>query len=180
MRSFKTTASPKLLILLFLAIIPALSIALAAAVWLGDETKTHAAPAHSMSQQGAPALPPTISQGVSVHGVPAWEYDGYRGSTIKIGIIDMDFQGFTNLMGAELPPNTPILTRVHARCYTAMGVHTDLIVDCEDPCTVACPAYVGHGASVAEIIADVAPSASLYIANPTTFNHNNDLKDTAA
>ena len=113
-----------------------------------------------------------------MHGVSAWEYDGYRGSTIKIGIIDRDFKGFTNLMGSELPQNTPILTRVHARCYTAMGVHTETIADCEDPCTVACPAYVGHGASVAEIIADVAPSASLYIANPTTFNHNNDLKAT--
>ena len=48
-----------------------------------------------MTQQGtppAPALPPVVSQGVSVHGIPAWEYDGYRGGTIKIGIIDRDFQ----------------------------------------------------------------------------------------
>ena len=92
MHMLRNTSSPKLLVFFLLAIIPALVIALASLVWLGHETKTHAAPAHSMTQQGAPALPPAISQGVSVHGVPAWEYDGYRGSTIKIGIIDRDFQ----------------------------------------------------------------------------------------
>ena len=76
--SFRNTSSPKLLVFLFLAIILAIAIALASPIWLGDETKTHAAPAKSMAQQGAPALPPAMSQGVSVHAVPAWEYDGYR------------------------------------------------------------------------------------------------------
>ena len=102
-----------------------------------------------------------------MHGVPAWEYDGYRGSTIKIGIIDRDFKGFTNLMGSELPQNTPTLKRVYAQCYTAMGAPTKVIADCEDS--------NDHGTSVAEIIADVAPSASLYISNQSEFNNRNDL-----
>ena len=178
MRSLRNAASHKLLVFLFLAIIPAIAIALASPVWLGHETKTHAAPAQSVTQQGAPALPPAISQGVSVHGVPAWESDGYRGSTIKIGIIDRDFQGFANLMGTELPDNTPILTRVYAQCYTAVGAPTGTIADCEHTCVVDCPAFVGHGTSVAEIIADVAPSASLYIANPGEFDDEDDLKAT--
>ena len=76
-RSFSHITIPKLLVFFFLAIIPTLAVALASPIWLGDDTKTHAAPAQSTSQQGAPALPPTTSQGVSVHGVPAWEYDGY-------------------------------------------------------------------------------------------------------
>ena len=130
MRPLQNAASRKLLVFFLLAIIPALAIAMASPLWLGHETKTHAASAQSVTQQGASALPPAISQGVSVHGVPAWEYDGYTGSTIKVGIIDRNYQGFINLMGTELPPNTPILTRVYAQCYTAMGVHTDLIVDC--------------------------------------------------
>ena len=81
-------------------------------------------------------------------------------------------------MGTELPDNTPIITRVHFQCYTAAGVHTDIIADCEHTCVVACPAFVGHGTSVAEIIADVAPSASLYIANPGEFDDEDDLKAT--
>ena len=76
--SFRNTSSPKLLVFLFLAIIPAIAIALASPVGLGHETKTYAAPAQRVTQQGAPALPPAMSQGVSVHAVPAWEYDGYR------------------------------------------------------------------------------------------------------
>ena len=148
MHMLRNTAAPKLLVLLFLAIIPAIAIALASPAWLGHDTKTHAAPTQSVTQQRAPALPPAISQGVSVHGVPAWEHDGYRGSTIKIGIIDSDFKGFTNLMGTELPPNTPILTRVYAQCYTAMGVHTANIGDCEDACVANCKSYVGHGTSM--------------------------------
>ncbi len=181
MRSLQNANNPNLKVFSFLTVVLALAIALTTSpLWLGAGAKTHAAPTQSVTQQGtppAPALPPVVSQGVSVHGVPAWEYDGYRGGTIKIGIIDWDFQGFTNLMGTELPPNTPILTRVHAQCYTAMSVHTDMIADCEDPCAVNCPDYVGHGTSVAEIIADVAPSASLYIANPSKFD-NSDLQAT--
>ncbi len=66
MRSFKTTASPKLLILLFLAIIPALSIALASPFWLGDGVKTHAAPAHpkSSTAQSPPQAYSSIACGL--------------------------------------------------------------------------------------------------------------------
>ena len=78
MRPLQNAASRKLFVLSFLAIISALAIAMASPLWLGDNTKTHAAPTQSVTQQGAPALPPAISQGVPVHGVPAWEYDGYR------------------------------------------------------------------------------------------------------
>ena len=179
MRLLRNTASPKILVFLFLAIIPSLAIALASPVWLGDSIKTHAAPAHSTSQQGAPPIPvPIVSQGVSVHGVPAWKHDGYTGSTIKVGIIDRDFKGFRGLMGTELPENTPIITRVHAQCYTAAGVPTDVIANCEDACVADCESYVGHGTSVAEIIADVVPSASLYIANPGKFDDEDDLMAT--
>ncbi len=57
MRSLRNAASHKLLVFLFLAIIPAIAIALASPVWLGHETKTHAAPAQSVTQQGAPPAP---------------------------------------------------------------------------------------------------------------------------
>ena len=44
MHMLRNTAAPKLLVFFLLAIIPALVIALASPVWLGHETKTHAAP----------------------------------------------------------------------------------------------------------------------------------------
>ena len=172
MRSLRNAASHNVLAFLFLGVL-ALAIALAYPFWFDNGTKTHAAPAGSVAQQ---APMPVVSQGVSVHGVPAWEHDGYTGSTIKIGIIDRDFKGFRGLMGTELPENTPILTRVHAQCYTAAGVPTDIIANCEHPCAVDCPSYVGHGTSVAEIIADVAPSVTLYISDASEFNKKRDLK----
>ena len=174
MRSLRNANSHNSIVFSFLTVVLTLAIALASPLWLGDSTKTHAAPTRSVTQQGAPA----VSQGVAVHGAPAWIQDGFTGSTIKVGIIDKDFQGFSNLMGTDLPQNTPIITRVHARCYTDIGIHTNIIADCEDPCTVDCLDYVGHGTAVAEIIADVAPSASLYIANPNRFDDEDDLKAT--
>ena len=166
MRSLRNAASHNVLVFLFVGVL-ALAIALASPFWFDDDTKTHAAPVGSVTQQ---ASMPVVSQGVSVHGIPAWKHDGYTGSTVKIGIIDQDFKGFTNLMGTELPENTPIITRVHAQCYTAAGVPTDVIANCERS--------DGHGTSVAEIVADVAPSASLYISNQSKFKNNDDLKET--
>ena len=158
MSSFSNLAYPKLLLFSCLGIVAALAIALVSPVWLGNAEKTQAASIKSVTSQGIlPTPTPAVSQGVAVHGTHAWRHDGYTGSTVKIGIIDWDFQGFTNLMGTELPANTPIITRVYAQCYTAAGMDNPTIADCEDPCTVNCESYVGHGTSVAEIIADVAP-----------------------
>ena len=174
MHSLRNAASHNVLAFLFLGVL-ALAIALTSPIWLGDGTKTHASPTGSVTQQGPM---PVVSQGVATHGVPAWEHDGYTGSTIKVGIIDRDFKGFSGLMGTELPENTPIITRVHAQCYTAASVPTDVIANCEDTCTVDCESYVGHGTSVAEIIADVAPSVTLYISDASEFNKKRDLKTT--
>ena len=57
-----------------------------------------------------------VSGGIFVHGVPAWYLAGIRGQGVKIGIIDIGFEGFRGLMGTELP------TSVQARCYTDIGV----------------------------------------------------------
>ena len=57
MRPLQNAASRKLLVFFLLAIIPALAIAMASPLWLGHETKTHAASAQSVTQQGAPGAP---------------------------------------------------------------------------------------------------------------------------
>ena len=92
--------------------------------------------------------------GPAVHGSPAWNQDGYRGQGIKVGIIDNGFEGFSGLMGTELPQS------VRARCYPVVkdsDAPTDEITDC---------AWNGsHGTAVAESVMDIAPDVSLYVAN---------------
>ena len=108
--------------------------------------------------QTAPASIVT-SEGASRHGAPAWNGVGVTGDGVKVGIIDAGFSGYDSI-GAELP-------RVAgARCYRyGFGRTTDNPPDC-----------VGgvHGTAVAEAVIDIAPDASLYIANPRT---QGDLQD---
>ena len=101
-----------------------------------------------------PAQGAVVSEGVEVHGVPAWHAEGYRGQGVKIGVIDDGFQGFQALVAdGELPSS------VTARCYTEVGVYTSNLADCTS--------YEGvHGTAVTETIFDIAPQATYYIADP--------------
>ena len=92
-----------------------------------------------------------ISQGVAAHAANAWHDAGYTGQNVKVGIIDYGFEGFSALMGSELPAN------VTARCYTDLGVFTSSLTDCETDRT--------HGTAVSETLLDIAPNATLYIAS---------------
>ncbi len=99
-----------------------------------------------------PPQPAVTSQGTTVHGSPAWNAAGFTGAGVKVGVIDVGFQGYGALIGTELP------STVVARCYTAVGVFSSTLADCETD-TV-------HGTAVAEAVVDIAPAATLYIANP--------------
>ena len=82
-----------------------------------------------------------------------------------MGIIDahLAFNGFSDLMGTELP------STVQVRCYTEIGKFTEDLADCAD-------AEDGgnHGTLIAEALVDIAPDVSLYIAT----NHTNgDLRN---
>ena len=77
-----------------------------------------------------------------------------------MGVIDGGFGTFADLMGTEVP------VRVHARCYTFLGQHTQDLEDCGTST---------HGTAVAESVMDIAPEVSLYIADPQS---PRDLRDT--
>ena len=117
-----------------------------------------------------PQLPKIAQQvaghGPPVHGSSAWNQAGLRGRGIKVGIIDLPFgfNGFSRLMGTELP------STVQARCYTSLGKFTRFLASCEN-------AILGsnHGTLVAEAVIDIAPEVSLYIATPRS---QGDLKTT--
>ena len=99
-----------------------------------------------------PDYGPITSQGVQAHGSAAWNQVGYSGQGVKVGIIDIGFEGFSDLMGSELP------STVVARCYTDIGQFSSSVADCD--------ADDVHGTAVAESLIDIAPAVSLYIANP--------------
>ena len=103
-----------------------------------------------------PAQGTTSSEVASAHGATAWHSAGFKGQGVRIGIIDVGFSGFRGLMGSELP------SAVEARCYTDVGIFTANLTDCEtgdDP----------HGSAVTEAAFDIAPEATYYIANPTSW-----------
>ena len=109
----------------------------------------------------SPAQGTIVSGGVEVHGAPAWHTAGYKGSGVKIGVIDLSFKGFEALQGSELP------SAVSARCYTAVGTFTSDISDCDN--TGIHERERQHGTAVAEAVFDVAPEATYYIANATSW-----------
>src|SRR5262245_49119849 len=99
-----------------------------------------------------PPLPKVTTQGVNVHLANTWQAAGQTGSGVKVGIIDVGFQGLLSLLGTELPAS------VTARCYTGIGTfssHPSL-----------CDSQNVHGTAVAETIMDIAPGVQLYIATP--------------
>ena len=102
-----------------------------------------------------PIVPPQPAQfsvggqGATAHGARAWHSAGYRGQGVKVGVIDLEFQGFGGLQGSELPSS------VQARCYTSSSSSSNLLSSCasEGP----------HGTAVTEVLYETAPGASYYI-----------------
>ncbi len=94
--------------------------------------------------------------GVVTHGADAWQQAGYTGTGIRIGIIDVGFTGISDRLATEFPGG------VQARCYSDIGTFSSSLAACEANGET-------HGTAVAETIADTAPDAILYIANPISF-----------
>ena len=109
----------------------------------------------------AQSTPEIAGNGPPVHLTAAWNQAGYSGQGVTVGVIDVGFEGFSSLMGTELP------TTVVSRCYIDIGQFTENLDDCE--------VDSGHGTAVAEAVIDIAPEVSLYIAKP---NSPGDLQAT--
>ena len=114
-----------------------------------------------------PAQGVVVSEGVAAHGVPPWHAADVKGQGVKIGVIDVGFKGFADLMGSELP------STVEARCYTDIGVFSSNLADCI-PTGIPESARL-HGTAVTEAVFDIASEAEYYIANITSWG---DLRDT--
>ena len=105
-----------------------------------------------------PTPTPVVSQGVIAHGANAWA-PSYTGNGVKVGVIDSEFAGFSDMPQVE----RPLDTKVFARCYTSADAlrYTVDIADCGD--TLSYPNNNKHGTQAAQAIIDVAPDVTLYI-----------------
>ncbi len=95
------------------------------------------------------------SAGVAIHGANLWQQAGYRGEGVRVGIIDGGFAGISDRLATEFPGG------IQARCYSSAGTVSSSLAPCEADGET-------HGTAVAETIADMAPGATLYVANPTS------------
>jgi len=81
-------------------------------------------------------------QGVDVTEAGEWQRQGLTGQGIKVGVLDLGFGGYQELLGTELPDNVTI---------KAFG--DEYMLDEEV-----------HGTACAEIVHEMAPDAELYLA----------------
>jgi subtilisin family serine protease len=86
--------------------------------------------------------PLVTSEGVALTGADDFHAAGYYGQGTKVAIIDLGFIGLANAQAAGELDNV-----VYTHDYTGGGLET----------------YTKHGTGVAEVVADMAPQASLYL-----------------
>jgi subtilisin family serine protease len=106
----------------------------------------------SVDHVGRPdtALTMAITEGSAVINAPAWHAMGYTGAGVRVAIIDAGFQGYPGLLGSELPSAVTVKNFVDGENDSQVNGSTV------------------HGTACAEIVNDIAPNASLYLAKVAT------------
>jgi len=79
-------------------------------------------------------------EGVSIIDADEWQQAGFSGAGLRIGVLDLGFGGYQDLLGVELPDEVTIAT---------FGWYDEEEV---------------HGTACAEIVHEVAPEAELFLA----------------
>ncbi len=101
----------------------------------------------------------TVSEGVTRTGADLWQnLQAYRGggTSVKVCVLDLGFQGYAGLIGSELPLNTQ-----------AVSFRSDGDIE----------AGIPHGTACAEVIHDMAPDVSLTLVNYSTdVEHHNAVE----
>jgi len=84
------------------------------------------------------------SEGVALLGASAWHTAGYQGAGMHVAVLDLGFQGYSALLGDDLPA-----------VVDAHSARADSDIEAGER----------HGTGCAEIVADMAPAASLSLVN---------------
>ena len=97
---------------------------------------------------------PAVNEGAVVTLATAWHAAGYTGQGIKVGIIDPEgFYGYQRLLGSELPPAERVF-----------------VAPWNDAATLNATGD-GHGTACAEVVHDMAPDATIYLAYSGTMDN---------
>ena len=112
-----------------------------------------------------------MAVGAQVHGAGPWHHAGFKGQGVKVGIIDVGFDGYEQLAKVGDNPYEKLpYVRVQEDnqwCYQhLLGAY---------PCFVDTGIY--HGTAVAEAIIDIAPEARLYLTAPINIRYFVDSVD---
>ena len=86
------------------------------------------------------------TEGVAIAGADTWHAAGYKGAGIKVGIIDTGFTSYTEQLGTEITASVVVSNFVAGETNEQVNGSTK------------------HGTACAEIVADMAPDAQLYLA----------------
>lgn len=105
-------------------------------------------PAVRWIDRPTPAHPDVTSEAMPLINATAWHNAGFTGIGIKVAILDLGFRGYTSLLGSELP------SAVDTSCTQEPLDQTS--------------ADSAHGTTVAEVVHDVAPAATLYLVKVAT------------
>jgi hypothetical protein len=107
------------------------------------------------------------SEGVDLTGADTYHNAGYTGSGVKVAVIDVGFDDLSSaISNGELPDNPDKLKKIDC---TGSGCVPSSFSAETDP----------HGTAVAEIVYDMAPSATLYLIKVTDILDLKDAKDFA-
>ncbi|MCX6925725.1 MAG: hypothetical protein NT154_21310, partial [Verrucomicrobia bacterium] len=98
----------------------------------------------------------TISQGVGVMNAQTWQTAGFKGSGVKVAIIDLGFIGLASRKAADEIPTSAISVD-----ETGLGMETG----------------TDHGCGVAETVYDMAPNAQLYLIKIADVSDLQNAKD---
>ena len=96
------------------------------------------------------------TEGLAAMNGTAWHSVGFNGTGVKIGIIDGGFLGYPTLLGSDLPASVTVMNFVDGQTVDQVNGTSP------------------HGTACAEIIYDIAPGATLYLAKIGT---NLDLQE---
>jgi pSer/pThr/pTyr-binding forkhead associated (FHA) protein/subtilisin family serine protease len=87
---------------------------------------------------------PVEGEGVAITGADDWHKAGFIGQNVRVGVLDLGFDGYRDLLGSELPES------VTARSFV-YGQEPDRSSEV-------------HGTACAEIVHEMAPGAELFLA----------------
>jgi pSer/pThr/pTyr-binding forkhead associated (FHA) protein len=83
-------------------------------------------------------------EGVPITGADQWHAAGYRGQSVRVGVLDLGFDGYRRLLGTELPAEVVVASFIYGKDIDQSGEV--------------------HGTACAEIVHEMAPDAELFLA----------------